>query len=84
MQLGLNENVIHNGMVYHIQTEDGGIKKPVITTLLFKGGAIISSKRTTYADIIKSDKLEIVVKEIMSDQHNSMLKSLIDGKFDKK
>ncbi|MBI3754065.1 MAG: hypothetical protein HY266_08515 [Deltaproteobacteria bacterium] len=84
MQLGFNENVIHKGTVYHIQTEDGGRKNPVITTLLFKEGIILSSKRTSYADIIKSDKLDLVVKEIMRDQHGTMLKNLKDGVFDKK
>ncbi len=84
MQLGFNENVIHKGTVYHIQTEDGGRKNPVITTLLFKEGVIMSSKRTSYADIIKSDKLDLVVKEIMRDQHGTMLKNLKDGVFDKK
>lgn len=84
MQLGFNENVIHKGVRYHVQTEDGGRKNPVITTLLFKEGIIISSKRTSYADIIKSDKLDIVVKEIMRDQHGTMLKNLKNGVFDKK
>lgn len=84
MQLGFNENVIHNGVVYHIQTEDGGRKNPVITTLLFREGIILSSKRTSYADIIKSDKLDLVVKEIMRDQHGTMLKNLKDGVYDKK
>ena len=44
----------------------------------------MSSKRTSYADIIKSDKLDLVVKEIMRDQHGTMLKNLKDGVFDKK
>ena len=84
MQLGFNENVMHNGVRYHIQTEDGGKKNPVITTLLFKEGVIMSSKRTSYADIIKSDNLDLVVKEIMREQHGAMLKNLKDGVFDKK
>lgn len=84
MQLGFNENVIHKGVRYHVQTEDGGRKNPVITTLLFKEGIIISSKRTSYADIIKSDRLDVVVKEIMRDQHGTMLKNLKNGVFDEK
>jgi hypothetical protein len=84
MQLGFNENVMHNAVCYHIQTEDGGRKNPVITTLLFNEGIILCSKRTSYADIIKSDKLDLVVKEIMRDQHGTMLKNLKDGVFDKK
>ncbi|MBI3398431.1 MAG: hypothetical protein HY026_04265 [Deltaproteobacteria bacterium] len=83
MQLGFNENVMHKGTRYHIQTEDGGRKNPVITTLLFKEGVIMSSKRTSYADIIRSEKLEVVVKEIMREQHGTMLKNLKDGVFDR-
>ncbi len=81
MQLGFNENIVHNGQVYHIQTEDGGISNPVITTLLYQGGTILASKRTNYSDIIKFDKLDAVVKDIMMEQHGTMLKNLKDGVF---
>lgn len=82
MQLGFNENVIYKGVCYHIQTEDGGIKNPIITTLLFKDGVVLASKRTAYADIIKSDKLSIVVRDIMKEQQENMLKSLKQGVFE--
>lgn len=83
MILGFNQNVNYNGEVYHIQTEDGGLNNPVITTLIFKGGVILASKRTAYSDIIKSDKLEIVVKDIMREQHSSIIAELKSGRFEK-
>ena len=76
MQLGVNQNINYKGVTYHIQTEDGGRNNPVITTLLFKGGTILASRRTSYEDILKSDQLETVVKEIMAEQHKSILKDL--------
>lgn len=83
MNLGFNQNVNYNGEVYHIQTEDGGKNNPVITTLAFKGGVIIASRRTDYSDIIKSDRLDDVVKGIMREQHTAVLKDLKAGLFDK-
>jgi hypothetical protein len=83
MQLGINQNISYRGELYHVQTEDGGRKNPVITTLLFKGGLILAAKRTAYADILKSDKLDIVVRELMDEQHESLVKALEEGRFDK-
>lgn len=81
MNTGYNQNILFKGEVYHIQTEDGGLSNPVVTTLLFKGGTVLASKKVSYADIIKSEKLSMVVKSIMAEQHAAMLKSLKDGQF---
>ncbi len=83
MLLGLNQNISYKGETYHIQTEDGGRKNPVITTLLFRAGTILASKRTDYADILKYDKLDMVVKEMMEEQHAGLLDALKSGRFDK-
>lgn len=79
MQVGINENFNYDGEVYHAQTEDGGVNNPVITTVLFRGGTIIASKRTNYSDILKSDKLALVVGQIMREQHRGVLKDLVTG-----
>ncbi len=84
MVVGFNHNIKHNGKVYHIQTEDSGVETPHIITLLYVGGNIMSREKTSYADIIKVDNLEAVVKELMEEQHKMMLKKLVSGTFDKK
>ena len=83
MTPGFNHNIRYRGVLYHIQTEDSGIENPVVTTLLYKGGTILSSKRTSYSDIVNSDKMEEVVKEIMKEQHKLMLFDLKNGVFEK-
>jgi len=80
---GFNHNIRYRGVLYHIQTEDSGIENPVVTTLLYKGGTILSSKRTSYSDIVNSDKMEEVVREIMKEQHKLMLFDLKNGVFEK-
>jgi len=81
MLTGFNTDFKYKGTVYHVQTEDNGVKNPVIVTLLYQGGAILASKKTSYADIIKFGKLEVIVKELMEGQHKQIIKDLVAGKF---
>lgn len=82
MVVGFNHNVRYRDQVFHIQTEDSGLKSPHIITLLYVGGTILASKKTSYADISKVDNLEAVVEELMKEQHKDMLRSLKKGDFD--
>ena len=82
MVVGFNHNFRYRGEVYHIQTEDSGVKNPNIVSLLYQGGTILSSKKTSYADISKVDNLDKVVEELMKEQHKGMLRSLKSGEFD--
>jgi hypothetical protein len=79
---GFNHNFRYKGEVYHVQTEDGGLKSPNIITLLYKGGTILASKKTSYADITKADHLERIVEELMKEQHREMLRRLKSGDLD--
>lgn len=82
MVVGFNHNFRYQGEVYHVQTEDSGIKNPHIITLLYRGGTILASKKTSYADIAKVDNLDQVVEDLMKEQHKEMLRRLKDGEFD--
>ncbi|RII30255.1 MAG: hypothetical protein CXR30_08015 [Geobacter sp.] len=84
MVLGYNHNVMYKGEVYHVQTEDSGIANPHITTLLYKGGVILCSKKTSYADILKMDNLEVVLVELMKEQHKDIMRRLKAGEFDER
>jgi len=84
MIVGYNHNVSYRGSGFHVQTEDSGPKKPQLVTLLYHGGTIISSQKTSYADIIKVDKLEKVVEDLAKEQHKGMLKKLTRGEFDER
>jgi len=82
MLVGFNHNVMYKGEIYHVQTEDSGIANPHITTLLYRGGTILASRKTSYADIIKIENLEKVVEELMQDQHKELMRSLKNGALD--
>ena len=52
MITGYNTDVEHDGVVYHVQTEDKGLGSPLILSLVYSGGAILASKRSRYEDLI--------------------------------
>jgi hypothetical protein len=80
MLVGYNTNVTYKGIVYHIQTEDNGLKNPVITTLLYHKGTILSSKKISYAQLASGPDYKTKVRELMKEQHKSMLRELVRGK----
>jgi len=79
---GYNHNVKYKDRVYHVQTEDSGVANPHVITHLFVGGNIIETRKTSYADIVKSDRLAEMLVEIMQAQHKTVLKELIAGRLD--
>lgn len=84
MVLGFNHNVMYKGEMFHVQTEDSGVNNPHITSLLYKGGVILCSKKTSYADILKMENLEAVVEELMKEQHKDLMRRLKTGEFDER
>jgi len=82
MLTGYNTDFKYQGKVYHVQTEDGGVNSPFITSLLYHQGAILASRKTSYADILKADCLDDVVRDLMMEQHKQMIRDLMQGKLD--
>jgi hypothetical protein len=81
--LGFNNNVRHKGRVFHIQTEDSGIRHPHIITHLFAdGGRILKTTKTSYAEHIGEERLNETVRGMMQEQHKAMFIALRDGQFD--
>ena len=81
--LGFNNNVRHKGRVFHIQTEDSGVKHPhVITHLFADGGRIVRSTKTSYAEYVGDEEMPRKVRALMQEQHKAMFIALRACKFD--
>ncbi len=52
MITGYNTDVRHGNRVFHIQTEDKGLSNPKIETLIYVGGEILDSYRSSYEDLL--------------------------------
>ena len=81
--LGFNNNVRHRGRIFHIQTEDSGIRNPRIVTHLFAdGGRIIKTTRTEYAEHVARPDMQPFVRGLMKEQHKGMFTALRMGDLD--
>jgi hypothetical protein len=80
MLVGYNTNVPYKGTIYHVQTEDNGMKNPVIVTLLYLKGTILSSKKVNYGHLTSGPDHKEKIRELMKEQHKNMIKELIAGK----
>ena len=82
MITGYNTDVEHNGVVYHVQTEDKGLRTPVILSLVYTGGAILASKRSPYDDLIASGFEERVLIERLERQHKLICAAVHTGRIE--
>ncbi|MGZ7039952.1 MAG: hypothetical protein ACXVH7_01170 [Thermoanaerobaculia bacterium] len=82
MITGFNTDIKHNDKVYHIQTEDKGLSNPYIESLVYVGGEILASKKTSYADQMKSGIDEKWIGGLMEQQHRTMIAAIKRGRFD--
>ena len=82
MITGFNTDIRHNDKVYHIQTEDKGLSNPYIESLVYVGGEILASKKTSYADQAKDGVDEKWIGSLMEQQHRTMIAAIKRGRFD--
>jgi hypothetical protein len=78
---GLNSNVTHAGVEYHIQTEDLGRRNPYVLTLVFRAGAIIAREKVNYRDALGGKAPEAEVKSFMDRQHRRIMRKVMAGQF---
>jgi len=79
---GFNTDVEHNGVVYHVQTEDKGLASPLILSLVYTRGEILASKRSPYNDLIASGFDEKVLAERLLRQHKLICAAIHTGRIE--
>lgn len=83
MITGFNTDIKHHDKVYHIQTEDKGLQNPYIESLVYVGGEILASKKTSYADQIAQRGFdEKSISALMEQQHKTMIAAIKRGRLD--
>jgi hypothetical protein len=79
---GFNTDIEHDGVVYHVQTEDKGLDSPMILSLVYVGGTILASKRSPYEDLIASGFSDEVLAERLKRQHRLICAAINSGRID--
>lgn len=78
---GLNSNIPYDGEVYHVQTQDLGAANPQVVTMVYRGGAIVSSRTTDYSEWAGTDDASARVRELVTRQHHEMISALQAGQL---
>ena len=82
MITGFNTDIEHNGVVYHVQTEDKGLDSPIILSLVYAGGAILASKRSPYGDLIEEGFSDEALSERLKRQHRLICAAIHSGRIE--
>lgn len=79
---GFNTDIEFDGTVYHVQTEDKGLQKRMIMSLVYDKGAILASKRVSYADLAAANFDEKVLADRVGRQHSLICAAVRAGRID--
>ncbi len=80
MITGFNTDIEFEGKVFHVQTEDRGLDNPVIESLVYVGGEILASRKTSYVDLLESGaEAEHEVQQRLKAQHAEMIREIRSG-----
>ena len=82
MITGFNTDIEHDGVVYHVQTEDKGLESPLILSLVYVGGAILAAKRSRYEDLIEAGFTEDVLTKRLKRQHQLICAAINAGRIE--
>ena len=79
---GFNTEIVHNGVNFHVQTQDMGMSAKYIESIIYKSGKVLSSRRTYYANFLGKPDFREKIKSIIKDQHDTILREIREGKLD--
>ena len=83
MITGYNTDVRHGNRIYHVQTEDKGFSNPKIETLIYVGGEILDSYRSSYEDLLANPPVsDAAIQTRMDEQHKAIIRDIKNGKYD--
>jgi hypothetical protein len=78
MIFGYNTDVPVGDKVYHVQTEDRGVKHPVIDSVIYLKGRILDKRRTDY---VPGEVTPEQIKEMVTNQHKELVEAIKSGAF---
>ncbi|HKP68320.1 MAG TPA: hypothetical protein VJV05_03485 [Pyrinomonadaceae bacterium] len=82
MITGYNTDIEFDGVTYHVQTEDKGLQRPVILSLVYDRGTILASKRLPYDDLLQGELDEDALAARLQRQHRLFCAAIQAGRIE--
>ncbi len=81
MLTGFNTDVEHDGITYHVQTEDRGGVGHLIESLIYVRGEILGSRRISYQNLLEAGAELSAVRALMEKQHFTIVETIRRGRI---
>src|SRR5215831_4893411 len=82
MIIGFNTDVPHEGLVYHVQSEDRGKDNQILESLVYIGGTVIAKKLTSYSDKLVEGAGEEAIASLLKRQHQVIIAAIKAGRIE--
>ncbi len=79
MESVLNTDVMYQGMKFHVQTEDVGLKGGYFQTQIYYRGKILSSERFYYTDLFGREDFSQILEERIEKEHKKGIERVEQG-----
>jgi tetratricopeptide (TPR) repeat protein len=75
----LNTDIIYQGMTFHVQTEDMGVKRGYLQTQIYYRGKILNSVRVYYNDLISREDFSQALEQRLESEHQKAIEQAENG-----
>ena len=82
MITGFNTDIEYDGVTYHVQTEDKGLRTPFILCLIYNRGTILASRRIPYDDLVESGFDEKELARRLQKLHKTVCAAISKGRLE--
>ena len=79
---GLNSEILRGDVYFLVQTQDKAPGAHYVESRIYKAGQVLSSRRTSYTHLLDQDDLPAKIKDLIQEQHDTILEEIAQGKFD--
>jgi hypothetical protein len=79
---GFNTDIEYDGVTYHVQTEDKGLRTPFILCLIYNRGTILASRRVPYDDLVESGFDEKELARRLQKLHKTVCAAISKGRLE--
>ena len=73
--------VILEGIIYYIQTQDRGPFSPCIESLVYRGGRILTSRKFDYRPHLSNPRLQDIIRKNIHRLHEESASEIAGGKY---
>ena len=73
--------VVREGILYFIQTQDRGPSTPCVESLVYRGGRILYSRKIDYSPHLNDPGLQDIIRKTLQMLHHELADDIAGGKY---